>query len=362
MQKADGMNYAPVSQGKVRVVCQPDEFPFGVIGLDHGHIFAMCNGLMEAGGKLDCVYDPDPQKVKDFIARYPGTRVAESEEAVLHQEDLKLIVSAIRPDRRCDLGIKAMQLGKDYFCDKPGMLKKEEVDAAEACCKETGRKYVIYYGERIHVEGSVYAQELIEEGKIGRVLQVTILAPHRLNPSTRPGWFWEKEKSGGIITDIGSHQIEQFMTYAGAEQVEVLESCVTNYANPEHPEFQDMGQGILRADNGATCYFRVDWFTPAGLNAWGDGRVFIIGTKGTIEIRKYVNVAESTDGDNVYFVDAEGEHKCVATGKTGFVFFGEFILDCLNRTENAIKQDHVFRAMRVTLEAQEKAERNYRCK
>lgn len=29
------------------------------------------------------------------------------------------------------------------------------------------------------------------------------------------------------------------------------------------------------ADNGASGYFRVDWFTPDGLPAWGDGRICV---------------------------------------------------------------------------------------
>lgn len=355
MQKADGMNYAPVSQGEKRVVCAGNEFPFGVIGLDHGHIYAICNGLIESGAKLVSVYDQNSDKVKEFLDRYPQVAVAKSGEEILENPELKLIASAIRPDKRCALGIRAMENGKDYFADKPGMLTLEEVEQARECCQKTGKKYMVYFGERIHVEGSVFAQQLIEQGKVGDVLQVTILAPHRLNKDSRPDWFFEKDKAGGIITDLGSHQIEQFLAYTGQEEVEVVDSMVANYANSDHPDFEDFGAGMLKAKNGATCFFRVDWFTPDGLGAWGDGRVFIMGTEGSIEIRKYMNVGVSSEGDNVFLVDSEGEHKYQVTGKTGFVFFGDFILDCLNRTEKAMSQEHVFRAMKVTIQAEEQA-------
>lgn len=356
MQKADGMNYAPVSQGKRHVVCQGDDFPFGVVGLDHGHIYAICNGLLEAGAKLVSVYDPNPGKVAAFLERYPQAKAAGSEEEVLSDPALRLIAGAPRPDLRCGLGLRVMRHGKDYFVDKPGMLTLDEVEAARSCCAETGRKYMVYFGERIHVEGSVFAQQLIEQGEIGDVLQVTILAPHRLNKATRPDWFFRPEQNGGIITDIGSHQIEQFLAYTGQEEVEVLKSVVANYANPEHPDFEDFGEGILKAGNGATCYFRVDWFTPDGLGAWGDGRVFIMGSKGTIEIRKYINVGESGEGDNVYLVTADREEKFQVTGRMSFVFFGDFILDCMERTERAMTQEHVFNAMRVTIQAERMAQ------
>lgn len=355
MQKADGMNYAPVSQGKTFQVCSGDEFPFGVIGLEHGHIYAMCNGLMESGAKLTRVYDADPQKVKVFLERYPQALVAANEEEILCDPTIRLVACALRPSRRCAMGLRVMEHDKDYFSDKPGMLTLEEVESARACCARTGRKYMVYFGERVHVEGSVFAQQLIEQGAIGRVLQMTILAPHRLNKPIRPEWFFHPSEGGGILTDIGSHQIEQFMTFCGSDRVRVLSSVVANYANKDHPEFEDFGECLLEADNGATGYFRVDWFTPDGLGAWGDGRVFIVGTEGTIEIRKYINVGESSEGDNVYLVNRQGEYKYGVTGKTGFVFFGQFLRDCMERTETAMTQQHIFDAMEVTIRAQKQA-------
>ncbi len=355
MQKTDGMNYAPVSQGKVEVVCKPGEFNFAAIGLDHGHIFAICNGLLEAGATLTKVWDSDPQKVREFLARYPQASAAESETEILEDPAVQMVVSAVRPCRRCELGLSVMAHGKDFFVDKPGMLTAAELAAVRAGCEKTGRKYVVYYGERIHVEGAVFAEELIRSGTIGRVLQVTILAPHRLNRPIRPDWFFEESQNGGIITDLGSHQIEQFLTYCGAESATVLQSAVANYANRDKAHFYDFGEGVLLAENGATCYFRVDWFTPDGMSAWGDGRVFVMGDKGSIEIRKYLDVAVSEQGDHVIWVDQQGEHREQVTGKTGFVFFGRLIRDCLHRTETAITQAHTFEAMRLAIEAQAKA-------
>ena len=65
MQKADGMNYAP--KGKPAPVVKPGEFKIAAIALDHGHIYGMCNGLTEAGAEIKWVYDPDEEKVKNFI-------------------------------------------------------------------------------------------------------------------------------------------------------------------------------------------------------------------------------------------------------------------------------------------------------
>ena len=354
-QKSDGMNYAP--KGQAEAVCGPGEFRFGAIGLDHGHIYGQCNGLLEAGGEVISVFDPDPAKVEKFRTTYPGARAARSEAEVLEDPTLKLITSASVPCERGPLGLRVMNHGKDYFTDKPPFTSRDQLDAARHKVAETGRIFAVYYAERLHVEAAIHADQLIRDGAIGRVVQVIGLGPHRLNAPSRPAWFWDPEKYGGILVDIGSHQIEAFLSYAGAHDATVLHSKVANYHNPDHPDFEDFGDATLQADNGATFYFRVDWFTPKGLGAWGDGRTFILGTDGYIELRKYLDIARDPESDHVYLVDHKGEHHIPVHGKAGFPFFGQLILDCLNRTENAMTQRHTFLAAELGLKAQAQAVR-----
>jgi len=219
---------------------------------------------------------------------------------------------------------------------------------------------MVYYSERLHVEGAVFAGDLIKNGAIGRVIQVTGFGPHRLNAPSRPEWFFNREQYGGILCDIGSHQIEQFLYYTGCQDAKVLHSKIANYYHPQYPELDDFGDATLVGDNGATNYFRVDWFTPDGLRTWGDGRIFIIGTEGTIEIRKYIDLARENNGNHVYLVNQNGEQYFNVSGKVGYPFFGQFILDCLNRTEIAMTQAHAFKAAELCLRAQEQAIDIYR--
>ena len=353
MQKADGMRYAP--KGRVQAVCGRGDFRFAAIGLDHGHIYGMCNGLVEAGGELVWVHDPDPAKVAAFLETYPGTKAARAEGEVLDDPSVQLVASAAVPCERAGLGLRAMRRGKDYFADKPPLTSFEQLEAARRAVAETGRKYAVYYSERLHVEAAVRAGQLVEEGAIGRVLQVIGLGPHRLNAASRPPWFWQKQQYGGILVDIGCHQIEQFLYYAGAADATVLHSKVANYRSADHPEFEDFGDATLVGDNGATHYFRVDWFTPDGLGAWGDGRTIILGSDGYIEMRKYLDVARDPAGDQIYLVDHRGERHLSVHGTVGFPFFGQLILDCLNRTEKAMPQRQAFLAIELALKAEAQA-------
>jgi predicted dehydrogenase len=355
MQKSDGMNYAP--EGKPAPVVDRGEFPFAAVALDHGHIYGQCKGLTEAGGELRYVFDPDPAKVEKFCGVFPGVKPLPSLEAVLDQPEIRLVTAAAVPNERGPLGLRVMAAGKDYFTDKTPFTSLAQLDDARAAVAATRRKYAVYFSERLHVECAVRAGQLIEQGAIGRVVNVIGLGPHRCSPASRPGWFWEKAKTGGILCDIGSHQFEQFLHYASAQNAQVVHAAVANYRFKEHAEFEDWGEANLVADNGATNYIRIDWLNPDGLRTWGDGRTFIVGTEGYIELRKYLNVAEDFEGDHLFLVDHQGEHHLKCHGEVGYPFFGQLILDCLNRTENAMTQEHAFKAAELCLIAQQMARR-----
>jgi len=347
---ADGMNYAPVGAKKAAV--KPGEFVFSAIALDHGHIYGMCNGLTEAGATLKSVYDPDPEKVAAFCKSYPNVRPAASEDEILSDPDVLLVAGAAVTSERCPLGLRIMDAGKDYFTDKAPLTTLEQLEAAKQKAVQTGRKYAVYYSERLHVESAVLAGQLIEEGAIGRVIQVLGLGPHRLNAPGRPAWFFKKDLYGGILCDIGSHQIEQILYYTGASDAVITYSQIGNFNNPQYPELDDFGDAVLVTDSGATGYFRVDWFTPDGLQTWGDGRTFILGTDGFIELRKYMNIGANDGPNHLFLANGKGERHIDAEGKVGYPFFGQLILDCLNRTENAMTQEHAFKAAELCVKAQ----------
>ena len=354
MKVSDGMTYAP--KGKPVPVVRPGDFVFSAVRLDHGHIYGMCNGLTEAGATLKYVWDPDQKKVEAFLKAFPQAKAARSEDEALSDRETQMIAGAAVTSERCNLGLKAMEAGKDYFTDKAPLTTLDQLNAAKKAVSETGRKYMCYYAERLHDEGSVLAGYLVEAGEIGKVISVTGFGPHRLGAPGRPDWFFKKEQYGGILCDIGSHQIDQFLYYTGEKDAKVVCSRIANYAHPEYPELEDYGDCNLIGENGATHYFRVDWFTPDGLRTWGDGRLLILGTDGYIEVRKYVNIAaEQSGGGHVFLVNGKGEKYINATNTVGFPFFGQLILDCLNRTEKAMTQDHCFKAAQLSIEAENAA-------
>lgn len=353
MSEKDGMNYAP--RGKPSHVVKPGEFRFAAAFLNHGHIYGQCNGLTEAGGELAYVYDPDPKRIAAFCQKFPQAKPVDAFERILDDPTIHMVAAAAVPCDRGSIGCRVLHAAKDYFTDKTPFTTLEQLAAAREAAAQTRRRYMVYYSERLHVECAVFAGELIAQGAIGKVVQVVGFGPHQLNAPSRPAWFFERAKYGGILCDIGSHQFEQFLFYAGATDATVLSATVANRNNPEHPELEDFGEAHLLGDNSATNFIRIDWLTPNASRTWGDGRTFILGTKGYIEMRKYVEVGRGEGGNQLYLVNNDVEKHFSLAGKVGYPFFGQLILDSLNRTEKAMTQAHAFKAAELCLLAQAKA-------
>jgi len=328
---------------------------FSVIGLNHGHIYSQTEAVIRGGGEFVSFYAKEDDLAMAFSKRFPQAKRAGSEKEVLEDKSTQLIVSASIPIDRAKVGIQAMKHGKDFMADKPGIVTLEQLAEVRKVQKETKRIYSIMYSERLENRATVKAGELVKAGAIGQVVQTIGMGPHRMNLKSRPEWFFDKAYFGGIICDIASHQFDQFLFFTGSTQAEVISSQVGNFHYPQYPQFEDFGDAMVRG-NGGTGYVRVDWFTPDGLNTWGDGRLTILGTEGFIEIRKNTDIGGRSGGNHLFLVDNK-ETKYVDCKDQELLYGAQLVSDVVNRTETAMPQDHCFLATELALKAQKQAQK-----
>ncbi|HEX6048149.1 MAG TPA: Gfo/Idh/MocA family oxidoreductase [Gemmatimonadaceae bacterium] len=323
---------------------------FGVIGIDHGHIYGMTDAVVRGGGELVSFHANEPTLAAAFASRYPNAKQVSDERSVLEDPTISLILSSIIPNERAPLGIRAMRAGKDFACDKPGITSLTQLADVKRVQAETKRIYSIVYSERLESRATVRAGQLVHDGAIGTVVQTVGLGPHRVHPPDRPEWFWDPNRYGGILCDIGTHQFDQFLFFTRSTSAEVVAAQVRNVRYPERPAFQDFGDALVRG-NGGTGYLRVDWFTPAGLPTWGDGRLTILGTDGYIEVRKYVDLTGRPGGDHLFIADAKGV-RYVDSRDVELPYGRQLVDDVLGRTETAMSQAHCFLVTELALRAQ----------
>ncbi len=335
-----------------------EKIKFAVIGIQHAHIYGMCSELIKAGAQLVMAYDKQKSAREEFSKKYPDVKIARNEEEILSDKSIQLVTSAAITSERAELGMRVMLAGKDYFVDKGPFTTFNQLEKVKKVVLQTGKKYMVCYSERLQNDCAEMAGEMIKRGDIGRVVQVMSMGPHKLNSKVRPDWFWRKKQFGGIISDICSHQFEQFLYFSGAEHARVLSARVENFAHKETPEFEDFGEASLIADNGASGYVKVDWFSPDGLDSWGDCRAFIVGTDGYIELRKNIDILGRPGGNHMFITTNSQKTRYIDASGYGHPFFKRFIDDIRNGTCLAMSQQHVLESARLTLEAQKMADRN----
>ena len=328
---------------------------FAVIGVNHGHINSQVEAVLRGGGELVSLYAKETDLAAAFVKRFRQAKPARSEAEILEDPSIQLVLSAAIPDERAPLGIRAMQHGKDFMADKPGITTLEQLAEVRRVQAQTRRIYSIMYSERFENRATVKAGELVKGGAIGRVVQTIGLGPHRMTPKSRPAWFFDKPRYGGILCDIGSHQADQFLYFTGSTSAEVVASQAGNINNRQYPGFEDFGDVMLRG-NGGTGYIRVDWFTPDGLATWGDGRLTILGTDGYIEIRKNIDIAGRPGGSHLFLVDQK-QTQYIDCRDVPLPYGGQLVDDVVNRTETAMSQAHCFLATELMLKAQKEAKR-----
>jgi predicted dehydrogenase len=349
---------------------------FAVCGISHDHIYGMVDAIQRGGGELAAVWGAEPEKLAAFTRRFPGAKVVHTQDEILNHPSIQLVLSSQIAVERAPLGVRVMQHGKDYLADKPGIVTLGQLAEVRRAIAATGRIYAILYSERFEVKAAVYAGELVRQGAIGSVIQTINIAPHQVfqpgglngGGSGRPGWFWDPDQYGGILCDIGSHQVDQFLFYTGSTSAEIAAAQVANLRHPEHPRFQDFGDMLLRGNRGFG-YVRLDWFTPGGLGAWGDGRLFILGAEGYIEVRKYADVAVEPQGNglfqyadgilkphgnNLFLVDKNGARYFDCNQMT-LPFGPQFVADIVNRTHTAQDQAQCLLAAELAIRAQNTA-------
>lgn len=337
------------------------ELTFAALGIDHRHIFGMAGNMQDTGARFAGWWtdtapgtsDGIPETQEGFLKRFPDAPKLEKD-AILNDPSIDLILISAVPSERAALAIEAMEAGKDVMVDKPGCTTMEQLEAIKACVERTGRIWSVNFSERFEVPAVTKAAELVQDGMIGKVIQTLGMGPHRLNRPTRPVWFFDRQAYGGILTDIASHQIDQFLYFTGSTDADITLAQVGNYNNPDDPGLQDFGELALKSGS-SHAYIRVDWYTPDGLPTWGDGRLTILGTEGYIELRKYVDVGGTDGTDHLILANGTRCEK-IQCSDAGLPYFTRLTHDIQNRTETAMPQAHAFKVMELGIKAQMIAE------
>ena len=327
----------------------------GVLGIDHGHILGMLSNMKAQGCTCEAYWTDGPAVTEEkFNTVFSDVLRVDDRRRILDDPEVSMVLISAVPADRSKFAIEAMETGKDVMVDKPGCTTLEQLEEIREVQARTGRIWTVNFSERFEVPAVTRADELVQAGAIGRIIQTVGLGPHKQNLATRPDWYFKRERFGGILCDIGSHQIDQFLYFTNSETADIAHALVENTTMPEQPEFQDFGEIVLKSGNGHG-YIRVDWFTPKGLPTWGDGRLFLQGTDGQIELRKYTDIGRPHITNTLFLVN-DDKNEMIPCEDAGLPYFPRLIADVQERTETAVRQSHTYTTTELSIRAQMIAE------
>jgi predicted dehydrogenase len=325
---------------------------FAVVGLKHFHILTFVNGMRAlSGAKFVGFYDDDPELRQKYSEEFGAPAFASVAELVAAAEP-EFVGVAVENGKKGAVICELVRLGCHVLVDKPLVTSFAELDDVEAAHVKTGKQIGLMLMERYN--GPTRAvRELLLDGKLGRVVNFTGLAPHKLKPAGRPAWMFDPDQYGGVLNDLCIHNIDLCRWMWDTEPVAVT-AAEGNLRFTEFNGFTDHAEVFLEFADSSTAMLRADWLTPEGFPAHGDGRQFFECTEGTIEILAAPDIHRLGEGTINY--DAwDAQRTQLAPAPPEKTAFADFVALCRGAATAEIFPADGFRSTRVTLDAREAA-------
>lgn len=300
------------------------------------------------------IWEPNDESYADFAAEFPAVERVPTLDAILSSTSIKFVTAAPIPSERAPLGIQCLEAGKDFLVDKPGVLTRQELDDVERAVNRTGRRYIIWFHERLTSRATIASLDLVHSGAIGELVGCTILAPHQARAPQRPAWFWEPTQAGDILVDLGSHHFDILLEATNNAPLTLTSAVADGLHFREYGEdFLDQATvSVVGPRFQATIH--LDWLSPDGLSTWGDGRIFFRGTRGYLELRRAIDIGGMSGGDHVLWVNEDGVHRA-QFDDAPLEFASSYLSDLATGNHTAIRQDRWLAASRLALDASELA-------
>jgi len=344
------------------------------VGLEHPHAFGIAFALQGAGADIVsfCSARPDDDlMVSGFGELFPTATKRADIHAILANDAVDVVVPVAIPCDRCHDARVALGAGRHVLADKPIAIDQAQLNslrAATAASGETGESattkpvFGVWFSERFESRATGRAIELVADGAIGDLVEVIGLGPHRLSAESRPEWFFDASRAGTLLTDLMTHQVDQFLHLATISGHDPASVRVVNAQQHLHhggtlavagaslAGFTDHASIDLQAGK-LSAYLRVDWLSPAGLDTWGDVRLMLTGTAGSIEVRKNIDLASPTPGgDHLLLANGDGVER-VDCADVALPHATAFLDACRGEPTWFANPDHTFRVLELCLDA-----------
>lgn len=284
------------------------DIKIAMAGLAHGHGVGFLGSALNLGGvSVTGFYDDEnPANAQEASKQFNAPVYSNLDELLQNSGANTLITAAINSSK-ADIIVKAIDTGLNIISDKPLVTTMEDLNRiTDALERNKNVKLYLMLSERYNPV-LVTAKKLIDAGEIGQIVSIINMRPHRLKPEGRPAWMFDSSLYGGIINDLGVHDIDIATYLSGSDVQEILAASTSNMRYTEFDDFNDNGEAMLRLKNGCIVFILESWLTPEKYPHHGEMKFIVHGTKGQIiadpqnsKVTLYSDTKEQQDVEIIY--------------------------------------------------------------
>ena len=334
---------------------------FGGMGKWHTEILENVQEIELAG-----IYDIKEEKRK--LAEEAGFHTYETEEAMLADESIDVILVATPNDTHRPIALRAMEAGKNVIVEKPATLSLKELTELEDMAGKTGQFLTVHQNRRWD-EDLLTVREILKDQTMGEIFRIE----SRVHGSRGIPGDWRKEKAhgGGMVLDWGVHLFDQIFRLTGERRLKTVYATLTNVTNQE---VDDGFTAVLRFEGGLEVLVEVGTNNFISLPRW-----YVLGENGSAVVEdwdlsgKIVKAFSEEEKEIVPVRTAAGLTKTMAPRREDTIRVEELprvpgdIADfhrnvaavLLRGEEPAVKLPEVKRVMRLMETVFESAEKNH---
>jgi myo-inositol 2-dehydrogenase/D-chiro-inositol 1-dehydrogenase/scyllo-inositol 2-dehydrogenase (NAD+) len=247
----------------------------GRAGMVHARNFAA--GV--PGARLAVVADPDPGARERAAAELGCERAVADPVAAAADEDVDAVVVASPTFTHAGIVAAALGAGRHVLCEKPLASSVAEAAGIAAAAGGSRGRFVMAFMRRFDA-GFRRAAERIAAGDIGTPV---LLRSTGRGPGLPPEWAWDPRRSGGLLAEVNSHDVDTVRWLSGQEYASawaVGRAAKRPDLAARHPAFVDVVAATFELAGGALG--QVDGACPADYGY--DARAEVYGTEGVILI------------------------------------------------------------------------------
>ncbi|MGP4079098.1 Gfo/Idh/MocA family protein [Pseudalkalibacillus sp. R45] len=258
------------------------EFTFAIIGCRHFHIQDFIQEMLELGHHCAGIYEDTNIHLSTSISEKFQIPIFDRLEDLLAR-DLDIIGCASKNSAKIDIIEFCENNGIHVMVDKPIITSEEGYERLNTIIDNGKIQVGVMLTERFQPI-FMTLKDMIQSDQFGDITHISMRKPHRLAKESREEWFFNKDESGGIIIDLSIHDFD-LLRWLTKKEITTIQGYMTKNMLDEYPDFFDTASMQVLLDDNLPVQLYVDWHTPSASWTWGDGRVFITGTKGCAELR-----------------------------------------------------------------------------